>query len=467
MKSIYLPMQLFRKSVLGKLLLMTLTFTSCEDYVDIDPPTNQLTGTVVFEDAATVDGAFAHIYSQLRESAFTAGLSTGLTYLMGHYTDELTLYSANLPDVQNYSNNTLIASDSNAKILWDTSYNLIYASNSILEGVQNSTTLSQEDKDRFKGEAYFIRAFIHFHLMNLFGPIPFIDSTDYRANSEVSRNNTEEVYQKLIADLLTAKSLLPETDNSFANLRPNYWVASALLAKVYLYNEDWQLALTEATDVISNGSYTLNPDLTQVFKKSSTETLWQLGEGMTGTNTLEGFTFIFFSGPPPNSALSNHLINDFETGDARFSSWVGSVSDGMETWYYPYKYKLNSPTGFTEECSILFRLAELYLIAAESHAQMGNLTEALNYLNDIRGRATLAPIALVNQNEILNAILQERRLEFFAEQGHRFFDLKRTGSANSILSPIKPNWGPTDELLPIPESELILNPNLSPQNEGY
>lgn len=467
METIYLPMQLFRKSVLGKLLLIAFTLISCEDYVDIDPPKSQLIGTLVFEDAATVDAAFAHIYSQLRESAFTTGLSNGLTYLMGHYTDELTLYSANLPDVQNYSNNTLIASDSKAKILWDTSYNLIYASNSILEGVQNSTALPQEDKDRFQGEAYFLRAFIHFHLMNLFGPIPYIDFTDYRVNSEVYRNTTEEVYQKLIADLLTAKSMLPDTDDSFANLRPNYWVASALLARAYLYNGDWQLALAEATGIISNGSYTLNPDLAQVFKKNSIETLWQLGEGMTGTNTLEGFTFIFSSGPPPNSAISEHLINDFETGDSRFTSWVGSVSDGTETWYYPFKYKLNSPTGSTEECSILFRLAELYLIAAEAQAQMGNLTEALDYLNDIRGRATLAPITLDNQSEVLNAILQERRLEFFTEQGHRFFDLKRTGNINSVLAPIKPNWEATDGLLPIPESELILNPNLSPQNEGY
>ena len=192
-----------------------------------------------------------------------------------------------------------------------------------------------------------------------------------------------------------------------------------------------------------------------------------MGEGITGTNTLEGFTFIFLSGPPPNSAISDHLIDDFEVGDSRFTSWVGSVSDGTETWYYPYKYKLNTSTGATEECSILFRLAELYLIVAEAHAQMGNLAEALDYLNGIRARATLAPIASADQSEVLDAILRERRLEFFTEQGHRFFDLKRTENIDDILSPIKPNWETTDGLLPIPESELILNPNLLPQNEGY
>jgi starch-binding outer membrane protein, SusD/RagB family len=467
MKRIYIPLQFYRIGVLIMLILMAFLINSCEDFVEIDLPNNQLTGTVVFEDAATVNAAFAHIYSQLRENAFTSGSISGLSYLMGHYTDELTLYSVNLPGVQNYSNNTVLASDSNIKNLWATSYSLIYASNSILEGVKNSTTLSKEDKDRFQGEAYFLRAFIHFHLMNLFGDIPYIDTTDYRVNSKVSRLSEEEVYQKLIEDLLNAKTLLPKTDNSFANVRPNYWVASALLARVHLYNGDWQLALTEASNVISDGSYSLNTDLERVFLNGSSETLWQLDTGIAGTNTLEAFTFIFVSGPPPNAAISNHLINSFETGDARFTTWVGAVSDGTDSWYYPYKYKLNTPTGYAEEYSILFRLAELYLIAAEAHAQMGNLSEASDYLNVIRNRASLVPISTMNQNDLLDAILQERRIEFFIEQGHRFFDLKRTGQADNELSLIKPNWKTTNILLPIPESELILNPNLEPQNDGY
>ena len=467
MRSIYKIYSIRGKHACLKLFLIVVTLTSCEDFVEIDPPTNQLTGIEVFSDAATVDAAFAHIYSQLRDNAFANGGITGLSYLMGHYTDELTLFSASLPAVQNYTNNTLIASDGFAKSLWDSSYNLIYACNRIIEGIENTTELSPDEIDRFLGEAYFLRALIHFHLMNLFGDIPYIDSTDYRVNSEVSRLEQEEVYQKIMEDLLSAKSQLSQEDITSANLRPNYWVASALLARVYLYHEEWQLALTEATSIISNGSYALNTDLTQVFLKSSTETIWQLGEGISGNNTSEASTFIFVSGPPPNSAMSDHLINGFEIGDARFTNWVGSVTDGTNTWYYPYKYRLNLPTGVTEECSIMFRLAELYLIAAEANAQSGNMTEALNYLNDIRDRAALPLITTVDQNEILDAILQERRIEFFTEHGHRFFDLKRTGNANSTLAPIKPNWGTTDQLLPIPESELILNPNLLPQNEGY
>src|SRR5690606_8853114 len=143
------------------------------------------------------------------------------------------------------------------------------------------------------------------------------------------------------------------------------------------------------------------------------------------------------------------------------------ATDGKDVWYFPNKYKLNTNTATTEECSILFRLAELYLIAAEAEAHMGHGSEALDHLNTIRNRAMLAPITATDQISLLNAIEQERRIELFSEQGHRFFDLKRTGRADSELAPVKPNWESTDVLLPIPESELLLNPNLEPQNDGY
>ncbi|MCX2680745.1 RagB/SusD family nutrient uptake outer membrane protein [Galbibacter sp. EGI 63066] len=458
--------KLFQKHITKAIFLMALVLISCENYLEIEPPTNQLTGTVVFEDVATVNAAFAHIYSEMRETAFTNGAITGLSYLMGHYTDELELY-ANFPGVQTYSNNNVLPSDSSIKQLWDTGYSIIYATNSILEGVQASTSLSEEEKNRFLGEAYFLRGFIHFHLVNIFGDIPFIDSTDYRTNSEVSRLNEEQVYQRLVEDLLNAKELLPTTDDSLANLRPNHWTASALLGRVYLYRQEWQLALNESLHVISNGGYVLNTDLGQVFLKGSPETIWQLDTGIPGTNTHEAHTFVIAAGPPSNSALSEHLLNGFETGDARFDEWVGTVSDGSDTWFFPYKYKLNTPTGTTEECSILFRLTELYLTAAEAQAQLGNLPEASGYLNATRNRAQLPPITSMEQDALLEAIYKERRIEFFTEQGHRFFDLKRTGRATTVLSPIKPNWESTDVRLPIPEVELALNPNLLPQNEGY
>ena len=219
--------------------------------------------------------------------------------------------------------------------------------------------------------------------------------------------------------------------------------------------------------MISSGEYTLNTDINQVFLKNSSETLWQFDAGIAGANTIDAQTYIFTSGPPPNSALSNEFINVFESGDTRFTNWIGAVSDGTDTWYYPFKYKLNTNTGVTQECSIIFRLAEIYLIAAEANAHLGNTSDALDQLNDIRERANLTPVIFTDTMALLEAIYKERRIEFFTEMAHRFFDLKRTGSTDSELSLVKPNWEPTDVLLPIPESELILNTNLNPQNDGY
>lgn len=449
------------------LLITSILLTSCESFVEIDPPNNQIIGEQVFEDAATVDAAFAHIYGQLREDAFTSGNLSGLSYLMGHYSDELTLFDANLQDVQSFNSNAIIPSNSFVKRLWDTSYSLIYATNSILEGVENSTSLSQEEIRLYMGEAYFLRAYIHFNLVNLYGPIPYIKTTDYRLNSLVERMEIETVYQNIISDLLIAKNNLEPSDISTLNFRPNYWVTIALLSRVYLFNENWQMAINVATEVISSSPYILNTNVSEVFLKNSSETLWQLDSNASGNNTNEASTFIFVTGPPPNSALTSFLINDFEDGDLRFANWVNPITDGTDIWYAPYKYKINVPTAETEEYSILFRLAEIYLIAGEGHIRNGNVSEGMVYINAIRARANLLPIETTDQNQAINSVMQERRIEFFTEQGHRFFDLKRTGRADAVLSVIKPNWNSSDILLPIPESELVVNPNLQPQNDGY
>lgn len=119
------------------------------------------------------------------------------------------------------------------------------------------------------------------------------------------------------------------------------------------------------------------------------------------------------------------------------------------------------------EYSIIFRLSEQYLIRAEARAHLDNISGAQLDLNTIRNRAGLPNTLATSMSDLLNAIIQERQVELFAEQGHRWFDLKRTGNAGTVLSAIKPNWQATDVLLPIPETELEINPNLLPQNSGY
>lgn len=459
---------------LGRSLLLVLCYAlligwalSCEKFVDVDPPGNQLTGALVFEDAATVDAALAYIYAQLREEALTTGKVSGISFLMGNYADELELYSNALPSAQLFANGRVPASDGSVETLWLGSYQLIYQTNSILEGIQKTSALGETDSNRYMGEALFIRSYIHFYLTNLFGAIPYVTTTDYRVNSTIERMEQADLYENLITDLEVAKSMLADIPVETGAFRVNQPIVQAFLARVYLYRQSWEAAAIEAQEVLDLGVYSLSETVTDVFLKDSPETLWQLDSGIPGNNAYEANTFVFTSAPPPNAAISEYLSNAFEEGDQRFEAWVGSVS-GEETLYnFPNKYKQNGPTPVTEEFSILIRLPEIYLIAAEANAHLGNLDKAQEFLNAVRSRASLGDIEVNDMEGLLDAILKERRLELFTELGHRFFDLKRTGRLSEVLAPIKPDWNTSSRVLPIPQSELLLNPKLEPQNEGY
>ena len=112
-------------------------------------------------------------------------------------------------------------------------------------------------------------------------------------------------------------------------------------------------------------------------------------------------------------------------------------------------------------------MAEQYLIRAEARAQLGNISGAQQDVNKIRNRAGLSNTTSTTPVSLVVAVLQERKMELFTEQGLRWFDLKRTGLANSILEATQPNWKSNQIILPLPESELLLNNNLLPQNTGY
>ena len=116
------------------------------------------------------------------------------------------------------------------------------------------------------------------------------------------------------------------------------------------------------------------------------------------------------------------------------------------------------------------RLAEQYLIRAEARAEQDKLIVSMEDVNKIRQRSNLSAINILDsdldQDEVITIILEERRKELFTEWGHRWFDLKRRRKADPILSSKKPHWEDTDVLYPIPEDELLKNPNLI-QNPGY
>src|SRR5690606_7086041 len=169
--------------------------------------------------------------------------------------------------------------------LWNSSYNLIYMTNAAIEGLEASQNLSAPTKEQLIGEALFIRGLSHFYLTNLFGEIPYITTTNYSQNKQVSRMTGNEVYDHLISDLESAKALLGENYIGAERIRANKYAVSALLARVYLYSGEWVKAENESSLVINHtGLYSL-PTLESEFLKSSPAAILQLKTKMEGFYT--------------------------------------------------------------------------------------------------------------------------------------------------------------------------------------
>jgi len=452
---------------LSCMIAFVIMISSCDSFVEVDLPNSQLTANTVFEEKATANAAMTDIYSKIRDAGLLTGSASGLSHLLGNYTDELKFYGDPQNNTVAFYNNSLIASNTEIKGLWDSSYNQIYAANAVIEGIEKSVHLPGPDKKQLIGEALFVRALLHFYLTNLFGDVPYITSTDYEQNRRAKKISVDMVYSSIKIDLEQAVLLLPENYVSQDRVRPNKYAAHALLARVDLYAGLWDEASNEASAILNYTElYSYEEDLDKIFLKESTATIWQLAPGFIGGNTLESVTFNFTSGPPPLSALTDGFMSAFTQNDLRKTHWTKAVTDGTTTWYHPFKYK-QSDTDSSKEYSIIFRLAEIYLIRAEARAQSGDLIGAKEDLNKVRHTAALLDTTAITQAEILEAILQERQLELFTEFGHRFFDLKRFNKIQSVLSVVKTGWDTHDALFPIPEVELNLNPNLKPQNSGY
>jgi hypothetical protein len=455
-----------RKPIIAALLLFTvlLSFNSCKKFIEIPGPQDAIVHTQVFNSDQSAVSAMVGIYSEMMQ---TEQVFSGYTTIdAGLYADELTTGSnANL-----FYKDQLLSSTIDIASFWAQCYNYIYGANAVLEGVASSSAITLATKNQLTGEAKFVRAFSYFYLVNLYGDVPLVMSTDYKTSSTIGRTPALTVYQQIIADLISAQALL-SSDYSYSNgekVRPNKWAATALLARVYLYNKDWANALKQSDAIISANIYTPLPALDNAFLANNTEAIWQLMPVNPSYNTYEGLLI-----PPslttlPGYQLSNSLIQSFETGDNRLSSWVGTSVVAGKNYYFPYKYKVRTGSTPSEYYTVL-RLSEQYLIRAEAAANgAGNgINAALIDLNVIRNRAGLADYGgLTDQSSVLAAIAHERQVELFVEWGHRFFDLKRTGKINSVLGVAKMNWQPNAAFWPIPITQINANNSLT-QNPGY
>lgn len=448
---------------LGLLILLLFSSLACEKLLDVEVPANQIGKDEVFKDVQTANAALAGLYAGLRDKSFVAGNVSGPW--LGIYTDDLVSYAVTDTDgTFALYNNQQIDTNNSVLTLWSNSYQHIYAANAIIEGVSNSS-FNTTDKNRVKGEALLVRSMQLFYLQQLFGDIPYPLTTNYTINQSLPKVNANEVLLNLEADLLECTNLLSDDYKNFERIYPNRKVAQLILAKTYMLEQKWAKAEILLKEIASSPLYTFQNDITKVFTKSSAHILWQLKPQNSTDPTREAILYYFSGIAPSTYALSPDLINSFAPNDLRKQNWTALVNFNGNSWYRAEKYK--NRTNNTTEYSVVFRLEEVYLLLAETLAQQNKAAEALSYLNPTVQRAGLNILQVpISQNDLLNNILLESRKEFFVEMGHRFLDLKRTGKL-SELSAAKPNWKNFHRLWPIPQKELLLNPNLNPQNNGY
>jgi hypothetical protein len=445
---------------------------SCEKFLAIDPPKSSLVAATVFDNNDQATAALTGIYATMAASSYASGGSGSISCLTSMSADDLIGYaSTNIPFYQN----ELTPDLSSLQTLYSGPYQSIYTANAILEGFSAPNGVTPPVKAQLQGEALFIRAFAYFYLVNLYGPVPLQLTTNYSITQVASRATVAQVYQQIITDLTTAENLLPEAYPTTGRARPNKSAVQALLARTYLYLRDYVNAEKYASLVIAKSTYSL-VDVNSVFLANSQEAIWQLMP-TANSNTQDGLNFIL-TAAPTSVALSNNFVNNvFEANDKRKTNWIGNLTVGSQTYYYPYKYKVRSSTTVTEY-SMVLRLAEQYLIRAEARInQTGEIDQGIADLNVIRARARPTPTTSIpnplppinsgmSQSAALLAVEQERRVELFTEWGHRWLDLIRTGRANIVLGAAKPKWQATDALYPIPLNEISRNPSIA-QNPGY
>jgi starch-binding outer membrane protein, SusD/RagB family len=439
-------------------ILIILFLAGCKKLIEVNAPVDQLSTGVVFSDPSTADGAVAGIYYKLSDLF----VSRSLTLITSMGSDEMG--SRNVFD-DKYVNNAIPVNDGTTGLIWSSLYNAIYQCNSVLEGISGSN-ISSQTKKQLGGEAKFLRAFCYFYLTNLWGDVPLLTSTQVTQSAIALRSKQAAVYEQMIKDLTEASSELPKAYPHTERVRANSFAASALLSRIYLYQQQWQKAIDEASKVITAGIYSLDKP-NEAFVKNSRETILQLW--MQNGCAWLGLSFI----PVTTNGSSNYFLNDstlqlFDSSDLRKSNWIKTFTAQSLTYSYPFKYKLRIPTqGSNSEYTMVLRLAEQLLIRAEARAELNLITNALEDLNTVRRRANASEIVSpLSKDEVLFAIDRERRIELFAEWGHRWLDIKRTNKADSVLSLVKPLWKARSVLWPIPQQEILKNPQLT-QNPGY
>lgn len=486
-------------AILAFSIVATVNISCSDDFVERDP-VYSISSDNYFNSEEDYNYALIAAYDILQ--------STYVNVILGEIASDNTLSggeSAN--DVigwQQVDEMTHTPVNSNLRDVW----------NWMFAGVNRSAYILEfKDKTDFEGraqivaEARFLHAYYNFELLKWFGGIPLKGDQRFALGDEttIPRASKDEVYASIISDLEMAIADLAVTAPQVGRVTKG--AAQALLGKVYLYKGDYALAASMLDNVITSGQYALVQDdnYLNLFEESGengTESVFEVqytdveGAGFGCLQCSEGNVAVGFSGPRNYSGPiftsgfsfnvpTEEAASIYEDGDMRkevtildMAAWGAETGATYgpgykDTGYFNRKYiprvrsdeaagdlNLTNPNNYRA-----IRYSDVLLMAAEAYSRTGNASQALEYVNEVRRRA------FGDENHDLSgagdaltsAILLERRRELLGE-GHRFFDLVRTGQAASNIPGFTAN---KNELFPIPIEEIQFSGGLWEQNPNY
>ncbi|WKN43754.1 RagB/SusD family nutrient uptake outer membrane protein [Tunicatimonas pelagia] len=516
-------MKIIISSWLVPLLICTV---GCSDsFLDEADVFRELDTNTFYQTEADAVSAVNSVYAPLNDQ----GLFKRFYMYIAHFTGETALTNGTRTNEQVYVNfNFNPASGDLIPRAWSDCYKGINRANQVIERVPEIDAPNEDLLNRVVAEAKFLRAFYYFELVKLYGNVPIynqIFNGDLSDEDQLfpSQSPASEVYQVIEDDLLDAIPDLPESYNNANVGRATSGAAKSLLGKAYLYQGEYQSARDILAEVINSGVYSLEPDFANIFPKSNEnndesifEVQFQSGFGAAfdqpnrgGANEANWMSNWFSPARVAfrNSVPGRQTIEFFEQfpeedavrrtgtyaqpGDV-WGDWNPIAEDPVAAnqWRdrqlaFPdpdlpmlgirkYAGGPNDPESFNQNAINyrVIRLADVLLMFAEAENEVsGPTVAAYDAVNQVRARAGVAPFPPgLDANAFFDRLRTERRLELTYEYS-LFFDLVRWAREEKVSSSELPEimTGFTvgkNEVLPIPEGELIDNPNLE-QNPGY
>ena len=450
-----------KKSAYISIISMILLLGACE-VLDVQPY-HSIPAELAITNVDQVESAVLGCYDALQSSGYY-----GLNYVIfGDLSaDNLTHVGITVTWAE-FDNNNILADNGLVEGTWASIYTVLNRVNNVIDQIPSidNDNMSDTEKNLALGELRFLRALAHYDLLRLFGPIPIRDKTV--SNDEVSlnppRNTMEELLLVIHDDLQFA---MDNISPAIVRGRASQPAAQALKARVALHQYYITLntsylneAIDHSTAVINNPALDLEPDYAKLYSLEPTiESIFEVAYNDQDRNlTARYFAHTSLAGRYEFAPTSFYL-NSFDDADKRKDISVAMAGSA------PYVIKSNDISSGTDPVYV-FRLAEMYMIRAEAAALLQLETNGiLHDINKIRERAGLEPANITSYAGLLLEIESQRQKEF-AFEGHRWFDLVRTGRAMIVLDNVT-NINQT--LYPIPQAEIIANDNPGMyQNDGY